>query len=1727
MKPRHIESSKTCDITCEDVRANVVSNCDSSRSVKMLLVFAISFGLGIGEWGVADRIILLQQIAAAAPINFAEPAQQANVEVLNGTDLVSVREIEKIFRQAQDYAREGNAGDAVELYQQLLDNAGGTLATLDEKKGIYRPLRVLVERALSENGDLLSTYRLVTDGAARGLMLTATEDKQLPVLREVVRRFFMSSVGDDAAYLLAYILMDRAEFIEARRLLNKVVTHPDRPPNKSFLLLRLAIVNARVGDVQGAEAARKELIAAGETAERLLLIDREITMAQAANRDSQAAEGWPLALGNPARTGHMKSLPEKSVQKYADWTGIWDETYRANIRVPEIKSVSYSGKNWREQSRSRLVRRWEHNGWLPTTKLLLSGGQVLFKSHAHKTSTDDASRPALVCLDAETGKLKWADPEQSVSNTSVDFQSIYFGPPGDEPTSPEEVALFGDTVSRDLALIDNIVYHLEGQVFWGSTAKRRFGEGELGNALVANDARTGKRLWKVPGDKPPEGDPRNRNAVQSVRDVRKFLASPTPAGRLLLVPVSRGSDLYLEARSGNPVDKGKLVWEAFLCAQPLQNAQAYTTRWSSVGVSVAGGQAYVATGNGFVCAVALTDGQVHWAARYRRTMDTSAWSRVVNSYGSPRELVIGWAEDTVIPMGDTLLLMPSDAPYIHFINRQTGELIRRVPQGKSKYVLGVLGDGLYVAGNDHVRKLSIRTGQPVAMANDSQGIVRSLGRGALTEKAVYVPVKDGIVILDPKDLNRVGDIKVDNPEEVQIGEARDERAGDPVGNLVCDGRYLVATGMERTRALGDIRERLKTLTTRIGNGDVGAMLARAKLRRSLGDLPRMLDDLRLAFKTKPSDATRESLLNGLLASTADNAGSAGDMLIEASRLADKLSTARNLRVLLAQAWHLVSTGKPDAADAAIELFLQVAQDQSDALEHFDFTDRNVRALASMAGSLALQEMARESSVRARLEERAQVALAAALNLQPNPSVGSEIAALEGKIPQLEQQIVEAGNQNLKLRATRSELETRTKPMEDRLKELSKQIEEVVENEGENSGRLKTMREEYEAARERFETDSANLANTEKQLRDLEDKVDAYREELAATTIRLPALKVGPSSDIGRLLALNRAYPTTDAAVQGIVKASERLHARGETELAEILLMDLSKSDRRPCVAAALAALGELHLKVGWYHDARRDFERLRAEFSGVVVPSHNGAKAEQVASTGLGRLPQGFTKSDSASVRTMPSPPWKQLWHQTTDTPKKFPGRLAYRIGFGDDDRSEFIDRHILLITTDDNRLRCRNVETGKDLWSHDMGKGSYFASGQRLLLYSDTRFPNGNVMRFGHVAFLRSPGKVTALGLVTGKVLWTADSNVFSGDNIALFPGSYGPYNRIGRLALGAGIVAEIRIDRKNFANEVHVTDAITGKKRWVRRFDNDCATGLRVNGRHVIIFLNDSNVEKVSPMWTLMVCDRLTGKVTGRFELENLSPRSQILWTDNGVVYATEEGLAMRALPTGRLNWEAEHRAGGMKPKPRTYSSDAGGSWGTYPTPYRMAMLDKDTAYIVHYLPNSEYRLRMVDTKSGKQTLDIGFNVLGKYFTDAALSPDRKDLYIIAGPGDASRTILGIFDAATGKLRSKMALDQRDNAKTIAAAGELVPAVLRDPPIDKGEGRKEDTNLYRVIFYRKSDGKYVEGLKLPVSRDDGKFDGLPAVEVRNNVLLVSSYNDGIYAFGRDSRDKSGESKN
>ena len=62
------------------------------------------------------------------------------------------------------------------------------------------------------------------DGEARAILANRGEADRAELLAEVVRRFFLSSIGDDAAFELACIKLDRYEFAGASRLTSSGVT---------------------------------------------------------------------------------------------------------------------------------------------------------------------------------------------------------------------------------------------------------------------------------------------------------------------------------------------------------------------------------------------------------------------------------------------------------------------------------------------------------------------------------------------------------------------------------------------------------------------------------------------------------------------------------------------------------------------------------------------------------------------------------------------------------------------------------------------------------------------------------------------------------------------------------------------------------------------------------------------------------------------------------------------------------------------------------------------------------------------------------------------------------------------------------------------------------------------------------------------------------------------------------------------------------------------------------------------------------------------------------------------------------------------------------------------------------------------------------------------------------------------------------------------------------------
>lgn len=196
----------------------------------------------------------------------------------------------------------------------------------------------------------------------------------------------------------------------------------------------------------------------------------------------------------------------------------------------------------------------------------------------------------------------------------------------------------------------------------------------------------------------------------------------------------------------------------------------------------------------------------------------------------------GWDDDVVIPYGRALVIMSSDCDKLLALDRRTGELLWESPRtspfgAASSYCLGVNGRGLFVAGKNIVRRYDIPSGRLVW----EKEIEDSLGRGCVTDDAVYVPVKDSILKLDAEK----------GRELIQVGVAL--TSDDPVGNLFSDGEKLWVASAGRVYAMTTLEHRMESLAKQIAAGDPDAQQNRMRLYFKQKQLNLALADLRGSY----------------------------------------------------------------------------------------------------------------------------------------------------------------------------------------------------------------------------------------------------------------------------------------------------------------------------------------------------------------------------------------------------------------------------------------------------------------------------------------------------------------------------------------------------------------------------------------------------------------------------------------------------------------------------------------------------------------------------------------------------------------------------------------------------------------------------------------------------------------------------------------------------------------
>ncbi|HUG93654.1 MAG TPA: hypothetical protein VML55_22635, partial [Planctomycetaceae bacterium] len=441
----------------------------------------------IGRCAVCVFALAIVAAAGAAGAQLADaPATDAGAEpvrpIAGVLDLD--RTVVRLLKQADEYAAAGRPAEAIAIWQKVLDDETGWLVTRDdltvttfggEHYQQFRPVATEVERRLASQPAVATLYRRDLDGAAAAAFRARRHRGPEP-LAAVVRRYLVSSVGDEAASLLACYHLDRGEFVQAERLLARVLeTHSRSARDRAQLLARLAVAEAGLGDVAAARqrlAELRRLPAANRSPELLAQAARFLQLVDDASADTPhglSPPRWEQRSGVPPIELVAASPPESHVVRL---TEAWSRSIAVSVKERPASTLERAARRGGEPSggtvvhvedgsparseRTNLVDRWIQSSWVPAGNLLVDAGRAYFKGAERLIAVDAASGD--VCWLGLRNRYELTWPSQAYGQASASASA------GDRarPASPEDIQRFGDGIHHSLSLIDGAVYSLEG-----------------------------------------------------------------------------------------------------------------------------------------------------------------------------------------------------------------------------------------------------------------------------------------------------------------------------------------------------------------------------------------------------------------------------------------------------------------------------------------------------------------------------------------------------------------------------------------------------------------------------------------------------------------------------------------------------------------------------------------------------------------------------------------------------------------------------------------------------------------------------------------------------------------------------------------------------------------------------------------------------------------------------------------------------------------------------------------------------------------------------------------------------------------------------------------------------------------------------------------------------------------------------------------------------------------
>ncbi|WP_337174771.1 PQQ-binding-like beta-propeller repeat protein [Paludisphaera sp.] len=276
--------------------------------------------------------VLLVACAMAAATAHAQPPPRSASRFYPDSSEAA----EALLRNAANHAAAGQWGDAVSIYQRIIDQYGGKVSRLpreadadagadaplarrDEDFTLYVDLRAYSQRTLAAlPPEALAVYRARRDAQAERWYKEGKENRDVAPLRRLVDEAFCTSWGDDALELLGDLAFQDGRFAESVSMYRRLVpdgpegasdfAHPDPSVDMARVeakkILALAAMGSPKGDAEAEAFAGRRGEAAGALAGRTGPLAQ--TLAEALKSDGLAPpprndDRWPTFGGSPTR----------------------------------------------------------------------------------------------------------------------------------------------------------------------------------------------------------------------------------------------------------------------------------------------------------------------------------------------------------------------------------------------------------------------------------------------------------------------------------------------------------------------------------------------------------------------------------------------------------------------------------------------------------------------------------------------------------------------------------------------------------------------------------------------------------------------------------------------------------------------------------------------------------------------------------------------------------------------------------------------------------------------------------------------------------------------------------------------------------------------------------------------------------------------------------------------------------------------------------------------------------------------------------------------------------------------------------------------------------------------------------------------------------------------------------------------------------------------------------